>query len=324
MDNRLIVITEPVFQGVLSLYVARETRAFLFYPTAESMLYADGKLFDGSEWLSLDETIRLAKVRENNVPLPEPVLLVGIWSYMFHHGLRVRPEVETTEHKLNTFMGLSVGRNGFNLRDKLADLSRIYGIIPGKGVFPFLEFIGGSGNQWVLKSYYLYQLLKTIKEHLSATTTKKYYYSKRAYANLVSAKNKTAAMILLQLICLVTKAGINTYRPSISLHTLAERIPALREILYGNQPSNTRQKRLRRAFQPFLAPKTNEPETVSVDDPNIQQDGVKKTFVERYTHLNSDYADLKIDISESELHVSNPKAVITVHHSGLNQSQRKG
>ncbi|UUZ83194.1 hypothetical protein LJK88_04470 [Paenibacillus sp. P26] len=236
---------------------------------------------------------------EVNRPLEEPLLPHGVFSFLYKYkgfDLRNEDQLVTGIQELCAYLSVSTGEHGFRLLDKLKALSRVYGVIPGIGIFPVLEVEELGDGNLVLKSLYFKRLLN----EMCAEAVRQGYekmFADLALTNLITARNKVAAQIVAELIVLLATSG-QKRKPWIALHTLASRVPELREILWGSKPCGVRNKRLRRAFE-----------------------GVEK-IMEKRTRLVQVYDNLEIRFPLLE--ASNPDTVIRLYHNGFHRKEKGG
>lgn len=295
--HRLKPITLTGFRDALRPIASDKFDMVLFNPEDNSYVCNKQALYHQGVALSKEELTVLVSDPIVNKPLREPVLAIGIWSFLYdNYDLRNAVEFETTVNQISSYLGVSVGSKGFRLVGKLEAFRHVYGFIRDGRVVPLLE-IKQQGDKLILRSEYLHITLNEIlREGENHHGERRRFYSDKAFTSLVSAKNKTAALIVIELITLIVTASVKVRRPRISLRTLAERIPQLEIILFGNEARSVRNKKLRRAFKGVLP------------------------LIEEKTSLMKDYESFRVIIPE--LDVANPDAVIVIRHKGLKDKRR--
>lgn len=291
--NTLKVITQPKCTDLLRPVISVDGSLMVLFNPQDKDYGAEDKALCYKEVpLSMHKVVELAGNSEVNRNLQEPILLIGLWSFLYDRcDLRNKTQFATSVAELSRYLGISVGGKGYRLTEKLESFANVYGIIPIDGVFRLLEIERIPDDKLILRSEYLHRALNIIiRENYNVFEGKRSFYTDKAFANLVAAKNKTAALIVIELVNLVVSAGLRVRKPHISLNTLAERIPQLFEILYSKAPLGIRNKQLRRAIK-----------------------GVVPLLMER-TSLSRGYVDLEIYIPSSK--DLKPKSVIEIRHKG--------
>lgn len=287
------LVTLSNFKDSLRTIVSEDgARAVLFHPRDSQFQLGGDTLYQNGEPLSMQDVCNLAFDRSVNHHLEEPVLLLGLWSYLYdNHDVRNGKTFEVSEKALGRYLGVSVGEKGFRLSEKLQSFQEVFGVIPEKGVFRLLEVEYLASGKLVLRSEYFHRLLNMLVQEVhDQYDGKRFFYTDKALMGLVTAKNKLAALIALELVTLVIIAGSKVHNPHIGLSTLADRIPQLHAILYGPAPLGVRNKQLRRAF------------------------GGVKEYLEDRTRLYDDYRNFHVDIPA--LKTLTKDSEIRIHHGG--------
>lgn len=291
MEERLIIPTLSGFKDMLRPAISDEkSRMALLNVQNEDFVFKGHVLYHRSKALSENEIFDLIAEPKINRPLDEPVLVNAIFSFLYlKRDLRNQVEFETSINELNSFMGVSTGAKGFRLVEKLEALSNIYGVISGVGVFPLLE-VRRFQNKLILTSHYFHQALNMmLTESVNRYGERGIYYTDKVHASLVAERNKTAALIVIELARLIVTAG-RRGKPHITLSELALRIPQLYAIWSNPNGTSFQNRQLHRAFSK-----------------------VKQLMADK-TKLPKAYPELSIEIPV--LQVSKPDAVIHIRHKG--------
>lgn len=292
----LQIPTLSCFRSAFRTMVSEGDRAALFNPE-NNFKWRDGTLYQDGKPLDMKDVLPMMGDPNINRPLEEPLLSHGIFSFLYKSfDLRKGDQFISETQELCAYLSVSTGEHGFRLLEKLKALSRVYGVMPGIGMFPILEVEELADGKLVLKSLYFNRLLSEMCEVAERQRYDK-MFSDLALTNLITARNKVAAQIVAELIVLLAASG-QKRKPWIALHTLASRIPQLREIVWGSKPYGVRNKLLRRAFE-----------------------GVEK-IIEKRTRLYQKYDNLEIDLPLLE--ASNPDAVIRLYHNGFHRKEKGG
>jgi len=291
LNHRLIIPTLPGYRDAFRTTVTEnDARAVLFYPRDERYVSSNGVLFCGGEAVTWEQLFEQISNPAVNRPIEEPVLVYGLFSFMYTHGdLRNHVAIQTTESRLCRFLGVSSGVNGFRLIEKMWQFRYVFGVIHNLGVFPLLNLEVGLDGTVVLRSDFFHHLLNLMIAERIRYGQNGRFYSKSVYADLVAARNKPAAMIVIELARLIAICGQRGH-PHISLGELAYRIPQLAEIWRTPKETSFQNRKLRRAFEP-----------------------VEKLLTEK-TSLMEEFDNLRIHVPE--LSVSKPKAVMRITHRG--------
>ncbi|MEC1947634.1 hypothetical protein P9E76_21825, partial [Schinkia azotoformans] len=180
-----------------------------------------------------------------------------------------------TVSEFSKYFGLSTGSKGFQLLEKLDELRTVYGVIPEFGVFPFLEIHYQLGKL-VLISHYLHHAFNMmLSDCFDRFGERGFYESDKVHASIVAERNKTAALIVIELVRLVVTAG-RKGKPHISLRELAACIPTLYSIWVSKNSTSYKNRQLHRAFDgvvELLEQKTvlfNELQELTVNIPRLK------------------------------------------------------
>ena len=267
---------------------------FLFNPASseDSCELIDNVLYYQGYALSPDEIQELASNPKENKPIKENLLIYGVFSYLYSlHDLRNQIEIETTISSISYFLELSTGTKGFKLKEKLEELSKVYGVIVDKGVYPLLEVKEHNGTLIIRSEYMHHALNLMLQECNDRYGERGRYYTDSVHVNLVNEKNKTAALVVIELASLIVRA--KGKQAHISLKSLAYRVPPLLNIWLSNSNTSMKNRQLRRVF------------------------GNLYDLLGDKTELYIDLKDLEISIPQ--LSVSNPDAVIRIRYKGYNK-----
>ncbi|MFC5530473.1 hypothetical protein [Cohnella yongneupensis] len=294
MTERLLIPTLKGYRDMLRTAVTEEneSKAVLFHPKVDDYVLKNGCLYCRGSALSYEQIISLVSNPEVNKSLKEPILPYALFSFMYSKGdVRNNARLETTESELCSFLGVSTGGNGFKLIEKLRHLQYVYGEIPTRGVFPFLQIEEQQAGRYVLTSEYLHHVLNMmLAESFEKYGHRARYYTNKVHSDIVAVRNKTAAVIVIELSHLIVTAG-RQGKPHMTLQELVLRIPQLLAIWTSTQHrTGFRNRQLKRAFEPVV------------------------DLMREKTALYDELLDLDIQIPR--LDVTNPKAVIRILHNG--------
>lgn len=298
MENRLNIITQHQCTDMLRTPSTRnESCLALFNPRNDRYILRDGTLYLDGRRIKLSELVDHVSDETINQPLEDYLFLVGIFSFLHNcRDLHKDTFFVTSLSEVSNYLGVTQGSKGFRLLEKLKSFAGVYGVIFEEGVFPVLD-VFQSKNMLFLSSEYLHRALNVaIMKNHEMFDGKRPFYTDLAFANLVAARNKVSAQIAVELLTLIVKTG-KAPDPHVAVTTLAERIPKLHDILYGNAPEAARKRQFYRAFDKVIP------------------------YLRSYSSLFEDYADLEFT---SGVQVLGPTSVIRIRHSGCIGNERSG
>lgn len=285
-SDRLIIPTLRGFRDALKPTVTDSScKAVLFNPMDNNYYLANNTIYYKNHPLNENEVFELAANPNINKPLKEGPLVYGMFSLLYtNYDLRNRTEFRVTESDLCKCLGLSTGSKGFKLTEKLMELSNVFATIDGKGAFNLFE-LKEQESCLIIKSVYMSTLLNMIiNEASNEFGESAKYYTDKVHLNIVSTKQKTAALIVIELASLIARSrGKYSH---ISLKTLFYYVPQLMAIYLNNYSTSLKNRQLSRIFNAV--------------DGIIQ---VKTAFPDELEELN---------ISIPELSIKNLNAVIKI------------
>lgn len=293
LTERLIIPTASGFRDMLRTTVTNNDSkvALLHLPNEDYRLH-NNQLYHRGSVLNTEQLLSLVSNPSENKPLKEPVLPYGIFSFMYSKGdLRNDARIETTENELCSFLGVSTGYNGFRLIEKLLHYQYVYGVIPSKGVMPLLQLDMHHNGKIVITSEYLHHVLNMmLTECFDKYGQRGRYYTNKIHADLVSVRNKPAAMVAIELSRIIVTSG-KYGKPHITLQELVRAIPQLRAILLSTQQTSYKNRQLKRTFESLIE------------------------ILQNKTELYTEFSKLEVHLPE-QLLFSKLKAVIRVTHKG--------
>lgn len=226
------------------LIKGKESRFVLLNPEVPLTL-EQGRLKDtAGKSINVRGAFNLAADADFNQPLEDNLLLYGLFTYFYQtQDLRNNSSFDVSISKLSDFLGVSYGgTNDFKLYAKLASFQSVFGISSDK-IQPLLE-LKRDGDLLHIRSLYMHELLLDI-----LSSGQRYYYTELASLRLVSARNKIAALIVVELIRQYAKAG-RCKQVKASLNSLIERVPQLKALSRDQQMSTSQKNRkLKRIFR---------------------------------------------------------------------------
>lgn len=247
VKNKLYIITLSGYRDALKPSVTDENcKAVLLNLENADYVLNQGVLYYNGSALSEEYLFELAANPNFNHPIKEGVLVHCIFSFLYSKcDLRNRAEFETSENEINKYLGVSTGHKGFKLLDKIKELSNVYGIIEGK-VFNLIEVEDQQSNLQI-RCLYLHILLNTIiDESFNRFGERAKYYTDKVSTEIISVKNKTAALIVIELAGLVARSrGTKCH---ITLKNLFYRVPQLMAIYLSKNSTSQKNQQLRRSF----------------------------------------------------------------------------
>lgn len=296
MKNRLKIITEPTCTDALRPSISEEgARLVLLNPPLDRVAWVDGVLYLDGLPLSMAEVAAWAGDHDANRNLSDRILLYALFAFLYdQHDLRHSPVCECSVNELSYYTGLSIGRKGYPLLARLKSFETVYGWIAAENqIVPLLQVQSFPDGRLILRSEYLHRTVNLIlavnrERYLLNNNRASRFYCSAVSVELVRARNKVAAAIVMELAALVVRAG-KAQSPHISLRTLAKRVPELHTILYGPANASYRSKQLRRALS-----------------------GVRDLTMDM-TSLPEDYVDLEVVVPQTKL---SERSVIVVEHRG--------
>lgn len=252
MNNNhiLFIITNNKFLDSFRTTITNDgSLAVLFNPekhndyclTKNSLCYSNGKKISDEDFIKL--------LSSKNTPIKNQLLINAIFSFIyFNFDVRNFWVYKIDKASLNRYLGLSIGAKGYNLYEKIASLSNIYGIIFNLGVFPLLKIKEQTNKIIVIESHYFHQLaLLVLENSYNSYGEAAKFYSDKVNLSILKEKNKNAAMIAIELISLSSRCKANAH---IKLKTLIYRVPNLLQVCQSTTESTSLKNRtLKRAFK---------------------------------------------------------------------------
>jgi hypothetical protein len=249
-EDRLVIPTLTGYTDVFRPAVSKKnSKAFLFNPQDDryqvkgSMLQLDG------QDLTEDEVIRLARDVSTNRPIEENVLIYGLFSYLIlRKGLSHSSSFDIGITDISRFFGVTMGGKGFQLLEKLQSLQMVFGVI----VEPFEVFhlltVKHEGKKLRVTTDFMHRALKAMMAISDdGNSGKPFFYTDLVHANLVTVRNKVAAIVAVELVRLIVTAGRN--QPHISFFRLEQYVPQIRAIHESDTRNSTKNRDLKRIFK---------------------------------------------------------------------------
>ncbi len=299
MVKRIYAITLKGGQDMLRNAVTDENcKAVVFNPENMDYLLKVSTLYYKGSVLSEEEVLELVANPDVNKPIKEAMLIYGLFSYLYaEQDIRNKHVFETTVIELSNYLGISTGSKGFKIVEKLIEISKVYGIIPGVGVFPLIE-IEEQQDKLIIKSQYLHMAFNAvINECFNNYGERGKYYTDKVYANILTEKNKAAALVAIEIANLIARARGN--KAHISVRNIIIKIPQLTAICLSNNTSTSnKNKQLKRVFSKVY------------------------DILEDKTSLFNDLKYLKICIPS--VNISNLDAVIDISYKGFKRNTNEG
>ena len=248
--NALMIPTLSGFTDVCRPTVSKtNSRAFLFNPQDSKYQLKEGRILREGSALSVEELSQMAGEVTVNQSIEENVLIYGVFSYLISRkrlALYSASDIGITD--ISRFLGVTMGKTGFHLIEKLQALQTVYGVWADSGeVYPLLT-VERVGTKLRLSSSYMHNVWKAmIAASADLNLGMPYYYTELAHADLVAERKKVAALIVIELVRLIVTAG-SRRRPEIQLSTLEKYVPQLRVIRESRQANKLKNRDLKRIF----------------------------------------------------------------------------
>lgn len=297
MKNKLYILTLAGFRDALRPVISDENckATLLNFQDEDYVLYNNVLDYKGVS-LSIEEVFELAANPNINKSIRENVLIYGIFSFLYsQRDLRNRYEFEVTESEMCKFLGLSIGANGFRLAEKLESLTGIFGVIEGQGIYRLID-VTRSEDKIKIKSLYFHRLLNDLLEDsFNEFGERAKYYTDKINASITSVKQKTAALIAIELSSLIARS--KGKKAHISIRTLFYRVPQLMAIYLSKGSISFKNRQLKRIFSTvnsILDTKTDFPDELEefiVEIPSIdirKLDSVINISFKGYTRLRKE------------------------------------
>lgn len=267
-NNRLIIPTLSGYTDVFRPTVSdkKRSQAFLFNPQDNQYQLHDKKLLFNNLVLSQEDMVSLVQDPVINKPIEENVLVYGIFSYLcINKGLEHNTTFEVGITDISSFLGITVGKKGFRLFEKLKSLESIWGVLVEIGeVYPLLT-VEKSGLKLKITTDYMHRVLnRMIDFSRDRENNKPFFFTNLAHASLVSMRNKTAALIVIELVRLIVSAG--RIKPHISIYRLEKYVPQLREIRESCRGNSLKNRDLKRIFTSVYQLLSSNTEVISTFD----------------------------------------------------------
>lgn len=248
MKNCLFIPTLPKFLDILRpVITSKSSKAVLFNPNNEAYHLIDKQLYYKNNRLSEDDLNDLAANNENK-PIREQLLIYAMFGFLyFENDLRNRSKFYIDKIQMNKYFGTSSGEHGFNLYEKLHDISNhVYGIIWDNGVYPIFNIEEHEKNI-VVESVYFHTLLNMMIEEISLQDNGK-FYTDAVNTSILLEKNKNSALIAVELASLLARCK-KSGKPHIAVESLILRIESLTTICFFSDKSTSyKNKVLKKAF----------------------------------------------------------------------------
>lgn len=183
--------------------------------------------------------------------IEDQLLLYGLFSFLYvKEDLRNNIEFKVSLNGLSKYLDVSIGVNGYDLRGKISKFTKMYGVIDNIGVFPLME-IQEQLDTLIIRSEYLHRVSNLIlNEAFNKYGERAKYLNTQVFTDILSERNKSAALIAIELVSLIARSKRNTAH--ISLKTLITRVPRLTAIILSDNDTSYKNKQLNRAFQPVI------------------------------------------------------------------------
>ncbi|HWO97224.1 MAG TPA: hypothetical protein VNM45_13010 [Bacillus sp. (in: firmicutes)] len=223
----------------------RYSRLFLFNPQDSKYRLKDKTLFLDNVALNKEELFKLGKNHEVNKHITENTLIYGIFSYLYwKKGLEHNTTFEISITDISKFFEVTMGEKGFKLFEKLKTFEGIFGIITETGeAFQILK-VEKNGSKLHIVSEYMHRALNMMIT-FSKEENKPFYFTTYAHSSLVASKNKTASLIVIELVRLFATGG---RYPKTGIFNLERYVPQLRAIRLANKSNSLKNRDLKRIF----------------------------------------------------------------------------
>lgn len=248
--NVLIIPTLSDYTDVFRPAVSKPgSKAFLFNPKDSRYRLEGNSLKRDGRILSQEELLRLASDSNVNQSIEENVLIYGVFSYLYLKGLRFHGSFEIGITDISRYFGVTMGEKGFRLLDKLRSLEAVYGVFADSGEVHPLLTVELHGSKLRLTSTYMHRALAAmLAVHQDWMNRKSFFYSGMAHASLIAARNKTAALIVIELVRLIASAGVGR-TPRISIFRLEQYVSQLRAVRLSAGSTSQKNRDLKRIFR---------------------------------------------------------------------------
>jgi hypothetical protein len=248
--NSLIIPTLTGYTDVFRPTVKdkKTSQAFLFNPQDNRYRLNGKTLLFNNFTINKEEVIEFAEDPAVNMAIKENVLVYGIFSYLCSRkGLEYNTIFEIGITDISIFFGVTMGEKGFKLFEKLKSLESVYGVITETGeVFPLLT-VKKSGLKLKITTEYMHRVFnRMIAISKDKENNKPYFFTNLANVSIVSSRNKTAALIIIELIRLIVSAG--KFQSHITIYRLEKYIPQLRAIRVSSRGHSQKNRDLKRIF----------------------------------------------------------------------------
>lgn len=305
------MVMTPGYESGLRVWTPPGSSAALMHLGRGLYRCQDGTLRRADEVVPFMDVMRLAQNPRGISPVDDPLLLLGIFSFLYQHGwLHEGFEWNVSVHTLSRYLGHYTGTKGYPLVSRLKAYAPVYGVLTSEGrVYPALEVVGEHGNHIRLRSEYLHRYLHCVlRDHSGLQGGGKGapkesrglpFYIDKVFATLVAARDPIAALIVMEVTKVVVKTGLRNEMAHLSLKTLTGRVPELDAILYAPERAATRTVRLRQLL------------------------GRVRRLLLTHTSLPADYPGLRVDMP---LRKDGQQSVIEVWHTPpkFSRSRRPG
>ena len=221
--------------------------AVLFNPVSDDFILGKDVLYYKAKALSIVEVFALAANLAINNPIYFNTLVHGLFTHLFLcYDLRNCTEFVLSKKEILYHLGIDDGKKRVNLVKMLAELSQVYGVIKGLGVFPLLTF-EVLPETLVIHSEYMHHILNSILVEAPLDCLERgCYYTDKVLLNIVANPSQIACLIIIELISLLAQSGDKEVEISVS--TLAVRIPQLRRLLESSSSTSLKNQKLKWIF----------------------------------------------------------------------------
>ncbi len=248
-SNSLIVLSDKNHREALKpCRLGKHSKAYLLHlreEEQEKYILRGNILYEGETPLNKVELGSLVCDLNINYPIKNNLLIYGLFSYLYEkEDLRNKDTWFIKVVDIERYFGVSTGKKGYHLVNKLFDFQDIFGVIEDK-VYPLLIIEDYTKTHIILKSPYMHELMKDILEGISLEGQEKsIYYTTVIDKSILKEKNELAALMTIELAILT----VVTKEPHIAYGNLISKVPRLRQKVEGLESTSQQNRILKRCF----------------------------------------------------------------------------